>query len=611
MSTVSTSEELLAVLEDASRHAERGQWTAVLELCRQGLDFQGDNVFALYLAGIASIQTGAPKDAITYLTASLQEPETDANKLSMLSSLLIEAGRNAEAIPYLEQWVKQSETVDNLNQLAVLYAEFNQPGDAIISFRRSLELQPEGNIAAAGLYPLLRVTCEWGSELETLSERIDELNAEYLRQGLTAPEPPFDNIHRISDPEQNFLVARSWSNRLLQAADAEEVFAFQRANISTGGKIRIGYLSADLHDHAIAHLMRGVFRMHNREEFEIHAYSHGPDNGSSYRADIAEACDKFIDIRHMSDREAAARIHGDRIDILIDLMGFTRNNRLGICALKPSPVQVTYLGFPGTTGSDFFDYIVTDEIVSPANTQSFYGENVVYLPGAYQANDNTQEIPDSKADIYSETISKFEFLFCSFNNPIKIDHQFFSIWMDLLKSIPNSGLWILQNNQRAIDNLRRTAEGAGVNPDRLVFADMQPRARHLERMACADLGLDTQTYNGHTTTSDAMWSGLPVVTMMGPHFASRVSASLLTAMDLPELITATPTEYADLAYRLATSPAELNAIRQKILKNRGSCSLFDTDRFTKNLEKGYREMWRRQAEGLEPATITISDLPDS
>jgi protein O-GlcNAc transferase len=602
------TDALLAMLQSASRHAELGEWQDTLELCRQVLTRDEENVFALYLAGIASVQLKDPNSAIEYLSASVRDPEADTSKLSILASLLLEDGRTDAAIPYLERWTSLSPTPESLNRLAAAYADLNQIGDAIIQFRRSLEIQSENNIASAGLYPLLRVTCEWGEELEILSKQIDRLNSAALNDGRPTPEPPFDNIHRVNERAQNLGVARSWSLQISEAANEGDVYPI-RPSRNTNAKIRVGYLSADFHDHATAHLMRGVFQAHNRENFSIHAYSHGPDDGSAYRDSIRASCDRFVDISTFNDRKAANLINRDGVDILVDLKGHTRHNRLGICARRPAPLQATYLGFPGTSGAEFFDYILTDKVVTPPETLECLSESAVFLPNSYQCNDNTQDYINKNTNNYSDIRNNFSFIFCSFNNPIKIEKGFFEIWMNLLKSVPNSALWILQNNLRAKDNLSHAAYRAGVEPDHIVFAEMLPRARHLERMSCADLALDTQFYNGHTTTSDALWAGLPVLTMEGRHFASRVSSSLLLAMNLPELITASPAEYAARAQHLATCPGELTDIRHKIAESRLSSALFDTGQFTLDLERAYREIWRRFVAGKPPEVINVADLP--
>jgi len=598
--------ELADLLQAASGYANAGDWQQALRLSELALAKDTDNPVALYIAGLACAQLGRNRDAIDHLAKSIIDDEKDTSKLAVLATLLQQEGRTAESVQYLERCCRLDPNPDTLNVLGAACADVGRIGDAIKYFRESLRLQPQGNIASAGLYPLLRSACEWGPELEALSRDIDRLNADALASGKAAAEPPFNNIHRIDDPAQNFRVARSWSAALSGGGDTPLPSPPSPASGESNRRLRIGYLSADFHDHATAHLMRGLFQSHDKSRFEIHAYSYGPDDGSRYREAIRLACDFFYDISSDSDAKAARRIRHDGIDILVDLKGHTRHNRLAICAARPSPIQATYLGFPGTTGADFFDYALTDIHVTPPAVQKYYSENLVYLPNSYQCNDDTQKIPLINNKEIEKIKNIYSFLFCSFNNPNKIDPIFFSIWLSLLKSIPNSALWILQNNPLAERNLKAAAKRAGVDEDRLLFAGMVSRREHLARMAAADLALDTRYYNGHTTTSDALWAGLPVLTMEGNHFASRVSASLLRAMYIPELITQTPAEYAERAYFLATTTTEIKSLREKIVTNRKAAPLFDTLGFTRNLEVAYLEMWRRHCAGSSPAPFSLS-----
>lgn len=596
---------LIAELQSASLHAERGDWDSALTLSRRVLVHDPANPIANYLAGIACVRLSRPSDAIAYLTASIVDDEQDVNKLAIVTALLRESGDLEAAIPFLERSAAIAPTPETLNQLGIIYADKGRLGDAIRHFRASLALQPQDNIASVGLYPLLRIACEWTAELETLSQDIDRLNTNALSKGELAPEPPFDNLHRVDDPAANLRIAQSCSTALSKEAAAFSVFPVRPISES-GRPIRIGYLSADLQNHAIGYLMRGVFRAHDHQDFSITAYSYGPDDGGDTRKIIQNACDSFVDISRLSDSDAAAMIHRDEIDVLVDLTGHTRRNRLAICARRPAPIQVTYLGFPGTSGADFFDYAITDNIVTPPGFDAHFSENLVRLPHAYQSNDNTQsEVIEQNT--YSE-FNNFQFIFSSFNNPIKIDSIFFNIWLELLNNIPNSALWVLQNNPLAQENLRKHASKNGVDPGRILFAEMASRAEHLNRMACSDLALDTRIYNGHTTTSDALWAGVPVVTMEGRHFASRVSASLLRAMDLPELIASDIDDYAALAHRLATTPDELRRLREKIATHRRTAPLFDTERFTRDLEAVFAEMVRRHRSGQRPSPLILSDL---
>ena len=339
-------------------------------------------------------------------------------------------------------------------------------------------------------------------------------------------------------------------------------------------KIVIGYLSNDFRNHATAHLMLSLFGLHNRDEFEIFCYSYGKDDGSYYRARIQHDCDKFVDISTLSYEAAARCIYEDQVDILVDLKGYTRGNRFDICALRPAPIQVSYLGFPGTTGADFIDYIITDKIVTPKDHNPYYSEKFVYMPHCYQVNDNTQSISNKNWTKVDFGLPESCFVFCSFNQPYKIDPVLFGIWMRILRQVPEAVLWLIVENKIAEDNLRREAEARGVQSERLIFAKRLPKDEHLSRLKFADLALDTRIYNGHTTTSDALWAGVPVITLQGSHFASRVSSSILSAIGIPDLITYSLEEYEALAIRLAHNPAELKEIRQRSAKNRLDMPLF-------------------------------------
>ena len=372
-------------------------------------------------------------------------------------------------------------------------------------------------------------------------------------------------------------------------------------------KITLGYFSADFRNHPIAHLTCGLFGQHDRECFNVYGYSYGKDDGSRYRNQIRRDCDRFIDVQGMSSPDIARRIYEDKVCILVDLMGHTAGSRLNVCALKPAPVQVTYLGFPGTTGASFMDYIITDKIVTPLVHEPYYSEKPVYLPHCYQVNNNRQEIADRRWRRTDLGLPEDGFVFSSFNQPVKIDPVMFNCWMNILKRIPHSILWLLLDNRIAEDNLRQAAEAAGIRPDRLIFSPKLPKAEHLARMNLADLALDTRVYNGHTTTSDSLWAGVPVVTLMGDHFASRVSASILSAVGLPELIAQSLKAYEDLAVYLASHRDYLYRLRQKLKRYSKTKPLFDTQKFVQKLEQAFQRMWQRYLQGKMPGSFEVVD----
>lgn len=365
-------------------------------------------------------------------------------------------------------------------------------------------------------------------------------------------------------------------------------FQFKRKD-GAKRKISIGYLSGDLHQHAVPSLMAEVFERHDRNRFHITAYTYGPDDGTPMRKRMKKAFDRFVDIRSDSYEEAARKINSDHIDILVDLKGYTERTRSGILALRPAPIQVNYLGYPGTLGADFVDYLIADRFIIPPDHAKYYTEKVVWLPDCYMPNDSSR--PRLAAPKRSECgLPDDCVVFCSFNQPYKITPDVFDVWCRLLKAVPNSVLWISANT-RVIDNLKREAQQRGVDPKRLIVAEFVASPhQHLARLQCADLFLDTNPYNAHTTCSDALWMGLPVVTCVGQTFPSRVAGSLLTTMGAPELITSDLSEYYQLAFELATNKDKLVAIRDKLLANRDTSPLFDSARFTRNLEQLYVKM---------------------
>ncbi len=377
-------------------------------------------------------------------------------------------------------------------------------------------------------------------------------------------------------------------------------------------RLRIGYVSADFFDHATAHLTRGLFARHDRRAVEVFGYALGsahPDD--PYRCDIAQGCDQFVDLGFLSARAAAERIAADKIDILIDLKGHTQANRLGLFAHRPAPIQVTWLGYPGTTGLDFIDYALVDKIVAPPAHQPHYSEKLVWLPDTYQVNDDTQPIAATAPTRAQCGLPETGFVFCCFNAVSKIEPAIFAVWMRILTQTPGSVLWLLADQPRAQENLRREAAARGVDPARLVFAGPIAKDAHLARHRHADLFLDTFFYNAHTTASDALWAGVPVVTCPGQTFARRVAASLLNAIGLRDLIASDLPAYEALAIRLAREPSLLRDIRTRLAANRTRSALFDTARFARHLESAFRLMWGQFERNETPAAIEVPPLPAS
>ena len=488
--------------------------------------------------------------------------------------------------------------------LAIAYKLRGDIDKAVSCCRKALRIQPDFAEAKAYLVQLYQHACEW-KKIEKLSVILDKLNEKALKNGLKAPECPMLSLRRHDDPCINYAVAKSWCCDISKCAEKQKTVFLSGNERLQRSKLTIGYLSSDFKNHAVTHLSLGLYGLHNRDEFKILCYSCGKDDGSYYRERIREKCDEFIDLTGLSNLDAAKRINKDKVDILVDMMGHTKGNRLGISALRPAPVQVGYLGFLGTTGADFIDYIITDKIVTPANHSPYYSESFAYLPHCYQINDCNLKIAGNNFKKTDLGLPDNSFVFCSFNQPYKIDSLIFTGWMNILRQVPNGILWLLRQNKTAENNLRRGAEARGISPERLVFAGALSIEEHLARVKVADLALDTRTYNGGATTSNALWAGVPVITLKGNHFVSRMSSSSLTAIGLPELITTNLEEYESLAVSLARNQDKLNAIRRKLAENRLTEPLFDTPRFVKNLETAFKKMWNIFAAGQRPRIIEV------
>jgi predicted O-linked N-acetylglucosamine transferase (SPINDLY family) len=377
------------------------------------------------------------------------------------------------------------------------------------------------------------------------------------------------------------------------------------------GKIRLAYAAGTFFKHATSYLVAELFERHDRTRFEVFAYSFGIDDGSDWRARIQKGVDHFIDMRTATPFEVAQRINRDGIDILVDLMGLMQPFAFPILAHRPAPVQVNFLGFPGTMGADFVDYIIADRYIAPLDVQDAYAERIVQLPDCYQSNDRTKAIAADTPSRADCGLPKDGFVFCSFNASVKLSPEFFAIWMRLLKAVPGSVLWLIEPGSKAqvqavAKNLRREASKLGVDPKRLVFAPRVPMTEHLARHRCADLFLDSLPCGAHTTMSDALWAGLPALACMGPTFAGRVGGSILHAMGLEELVVETPEAYEALALALATDPARLAGLRERLAQNRLTAPLFDTPRFAKGIEAAYIRMHEIRCAGQPPAPIVVT-----
>jgi predicted O-linked N-acetylglucosamine transferase (SPINDLY family) len=517
-----------------------------------------------------------------------------------LGNALRELGQPEQAVAAYRQALKLSpKDADACNNLGNVLRETGKLDEAMACYREALRLDPALHHAHLHLLHQRQHTCDW-QELEADIAEIRRL----VREEPRAQISPFAflSLPGTTAAEQR-RCAENWTSNRHAALMGEASSASRPFLRVEKPRLRLGYLSADFRQHPLTSLVTELFELHDRARFETVAYSYGADDRSPARRRLEQAVDRFEDIRTIPQREAAQRIHADGIDILVDLTGYTQTSRSGIMALRPAPIQVSWLGFPGTMGAPFVDYLIADSFIAPPGADGDYSEKLVRLPDAYQPNDRQRPMASTpgRADC---GLPENAFVFCCFNQTFKITPQVFDAWMRLLQALPDSVLWLLECNPWAKANLLREAQMRGIGPERLLFAPRVPMDKHLARQRLADLFLDTLPYNAHTTASDALWAGLPVLTCSGDTFASRVAGSLLHAAGLAELVTDSLEEYERQALRLATHRGELQALRAR-LEQVATTPLFDTARFARNLESAYLALWRRFLDGQPPQALTM------
>jgi predicted O-linked N-acetylglucosamine transferase (SPINDLY family) len=453
--------------------------------------------------------------------------------------------------------------------------------DAATALAKAVSINPSYIEAVALLVHQLKQLCDW--------RMVDDLTRQLIRsvEDGSGAVNPFVFLTLETTPRQQRQCAEQWAQARRPAAKGTAQVPIKRERIT------IGYLSADFQEHATAHLISELFELHDRSRFHVIGYSYGADDGGAARRRLRDSFDLFVDFEHVSHAEAAARIRADGIDILVDLKGYTTDARPEIMALRPAPIQVSYLGYPGTMGTHAIDYILVDRFAVPPDQQEHFTETLFHLPHCYQVNDRRR--PIARAHSRAEYgLPENGFVFCCFNSPHKITPTIFDIWMRLVERVPGSVLWLLETSSAAMANLRWEAEARlKGGSERLKFAPPLANAEHRARFAVADLFLDTLPYNAHTLTSDALWGGCPVLTSTGETFASRVAGSILHAAGLPELVTSTLTEYEAMALRLAGDRAELEVLRARIQKNRMEAPLFDTPRFAREIETAFEWMMQK------------------
>jgi predicted O-linked N-acetylglucosamine transferase (SPINDLY family) len=511
---------------------------------------------------------------------------------------LLQQHRPQEAIaPLMDALARRPGHIGAHVQLGNAFQLMNLHEEAMQCFGTAALLEGDNPAyASAAMYEALHA-CKW----DELPKMRAELDARLTKRGDIAAVP-FMFLALSHSRAQQHAVARAFARS--QFGAIKPLPPVKGCARKAGQRIRLAYLSNDLHQHATAYLVAELFERHDRSKFELTLYSYGIDDASEMRRRLQRAADRFIDVARQSDREIAERIRADGIDILVDLKGYTRQARPAVLAYRPAPVQVNFLGYPGTLGPGLADYLIGDPVVTPLDHAADYSEKLALMPHSYQPNDRQRRIGDTPGREQCGLPAQ-GFVFCCFNNAYKITPEIFAIWCRLLNAVPGSVLWLLECSPQARDNLLRAAQAQGIGAERIVFARPLPLADHLGRLRNADLVLDTLPYNAHTTASDALWAGVPIVTCPGETFASRVAASLCTAAGVTETIADSLDRYEQIALRLASEPGELARLRSRLLDTRLGCALFDSAAFGHNLDRLYEKMHARCVQGLAPAHLVL------
>ena len=565
-----------------------------MRIFKTNLDVRNALCYALQEFGNESHVLGRYVTAEACFAEALEYQPANSAYLYNLANAQRELGKPKEAAVQYQKAIQiNPNDADIYNNLGNVQRELGQLDLAIASYQKALDLNPELYHAKVHLVHQKQHICDWqGLEADILTIR------DWVKNISQAQISPFAFLAMpTTTAEEQKLCANNWvNNRYAALIKQAEALNFKHDLSRKHKKIRIGYLSADFRLHPLAFLISELIELHDRSKFEILAFSYGVNDKTSARTRLEKAFDAFHDIRHLSEIDAAKKINALQIDILVDLTGFTQTSRSGIAALRPAPINVNWLGFAGTMGDynhkPLFDYILSDHFVTPLEATNHYAEQLALLPYCYQPNDRKRPI-GKQPSRESCNLPEGAFVFCCFNQTFKITPEVFAVWMRLLRSVPNSVFWLLDCNPWAKQNLIKVAAEHAVAAERLIFAPRVSITDHLARHIHADLFLDTLPYNAHTTCSDALWMGLPVLTCVGDTFAARVAGSLLTAADTPELITYSLQDYENKALYLANHRSELEKIKRKLLATKLTSALFDTTSFARALEDIYQTMWQQ------------------
>ena len=582
-----------------------GKISAAFATIQQAIAIAPKNPLAYHTLGLVLLRQRKLREAIETLKVALACGHPDPSQVwDRIGAAFLDLMQNQAAVDSFRSALAHSpKSIEILLRLG--YAQLVQiiadkeDVDAGQTFQIAARLAPRDPAPVVGQAFAGLLVANWAEPVHS-TRRIERMLAASSNE-----VDPFLVLSLSDDPAIHLRCSQRYAAKFARPESPS-----RRAPAADRSKerIRIAYLSGDFRVHATTLLAAGLFEHHDRSRFETYAIAWDADH-SAMRQRNEAAFDEFIDVSTMPDEAVVDLMLDRQIDIAIDLKGYTDRSRPGILVHRPAPIQVSYLGYPGTMGAKWIDYLIADRFVVPPEAASFYSENLVYLPDCYQVNDDRRSALGSAPRRDAMGLPDEGFVFSCFNAANKISPEIFAVWMGLLKTVPKSVLWLLDYGRATQMNLRREAEASGVTGERLVFAPRLPIAEHVSRLQCADLFLDTLPYNAHTTASDALWAGVPVVTCPGRSFQSRVAGSLLRAIGLPELVAPSIAEYEAIALMLTNDREAHAALRAKLARNRLTAPLFNTAKFTRALEKAYDTMWWRWSQGLEAASFDLSS-PD-
>jgi protein O-GlcNAc transferase len=610
---------------------EEGRFEEAISHLNKILTKRPRSIEDMYYKAMAYAKLKKFDDAVTTLEATLIFAPTFFEGLHDLGTNLLEIGKFQRAVDALEKATQLRPDVYQAHfNLGIAFGKLGQYEEELKCYNRAKRLNP-GDDALNYNIGLALLAAEHHKEaIHHFDEMLQHdphldfprgalLNAKMycgrwdgidvdinvLRQSVKKGSLAINPFHSLSLPfsrEEQLTIAEIYARQTFTHRRAYEVSGLAR---TTEKRIRIAYVSSDFYAHATSYLIVELFERHNREQFEVFGISFGPDDGSAMRERVRNSFDHFLDVRNKSNEEISDLMRSLGIDIAIDLKGYTTHGRPEIFSLRAAPVQVNMLGYPGTMGCDFIDYLIADKVVIPEGHQQSYSEKIVFLPDCYQPNDSKRDISSTPAHRSEEGLPDDAFVFCSFNNSYKITPEFFAIWMRLLKQVDGSVLWLLARSSDQEAQIRAEAKKHDVDAHRIIFAKQLPLPRHLRRLQFADLVLDNLPYNAHTTASDALWAGVPLLTCIGDTFAGRVAASLLRSAGLSTLITLSKSEYEQKALELANSPISLQTIRTQIAEKVKGSRLFDIANYTAAVEQAYMTMMQRHRRGEPLADIYV------